>query len=670
MKKIVYCAQFMDLSGYGIAARKYLEILDLVVDKNDIELKIYIPVSPFAAKDLNFFTDKEQSLIQKYWFKDDLELNEFISDNDYECIWHMPTPMAMFADDRFKTSKNISKPCLLKIIKSAKRNHHLVVWETTDISTEWKECMHWLKPHSVITACEMNANMYSNYCDNVLLAPHPIFDVDTGDVDALNLPVTVDDKFVVFSMSQWTHRKGFEKLITAFTAELGDKDDCVMILKTYGSGEARTPQHVAENVNKIRNVVIKENKKNNVLLMADYAPQSNINWLYKNSDIFALLPRGEGFGLTIFESILYGLPVLVPSEGGHVDYISKDNKFMVDGMWDTCVTPDIAYPLHSEWFESNVSSARKKLRLAYEMWKDNKLHLEGEILKDNLLKNKNFHPTTIGQNIIDFVTKDDKKTLTNKQEKREKLKKSISLSDDLRSKLDVLKNSYDGETLYVLSCGPSLGEYDENYLKDFLSDKPVLAVKQAYNTFSDVTDFHLFNCANLPKPIGQPVDRHYKYDEDTRPIIIASSNYDLGKRWHPAQKHDIFFKIPIRTEINNEFVTVTKKFEDFVIDKNLTRPCGPGIMYETVFYMAIHMGFKNIVCIGWDLRQENPDEDTYDHFYGSTEDMFNRGDILDWEIDTTREASKDLYYWLKDKGINLKVASSSAVYDKIERIKL
>ena len=93
-------------------------------------------------------------------------------------------------------------------------------------------------------------------------------------------------------------------------------------------------------------------------------------------------------------------------------------------------------------------------------------------------------------------------------------------------------------------------------------------------------------------------------------------------------------------------------------------------MYETVFYMAVHMGFKNIVCIGWDLRQENPNADTYDHFYGSTENMFNRGDILDWEIDTTREASKELYHWLEGKGISLKVASSSAVYDKIERIKL
>jgi len=153
-------------------------------------------------------------------------------------------------------------------------------------------------------------------------------------------------------------------------------------------------------------------------------------------------------------------------------------------------------------------------------------------------------------------------------------------------------------------------------------------------------------------------------------IIVSSSNYDLGRRWHPAQKQDVFFKIPIRTEINNEFVTVTKKFEDFLIENSLTRPCGPGIMYETVFYMAAHMGFKEIVCLGWDLRQENPDEDTYDHFYGNTEKLFNRGDILDWEIKATRDASKDLFYWLKEKDISLKVATSSAVYENIERVRL
>ena len=471
-------------------------------------------------------------------------------------------------------------------------------------------------------------------------------------------------------MSQWTHRKGFEKLLKAFTAELGDRDDCTLILKTFGSGEVRTPKDVANAVNNIRNGIIKENKKNNIILIPDYIHEASINWLYKNSDIFALLPRGEGFGLTIFESILNGLPVLVPAEGGHIDYISENNKFMVDGMWDTCVTPDIAYPLDSEWFESNISSARKKLRLAYNLWKENKLSDEGEKLRNDLIKNIKFDPTNIAQNIIDFVTKEDSKNQTEKVNKRPFLKKKLSLSNDLQTQMNVLKDSYKDQTVYILSCGPSLGEYDEQYLKEFLSDKPTFAIKQAYNKFAEVTDVHLFNCANLPAPIGNPVHQHYKYDEKTRPIIVASSNYDIGKRWHHAQKQDIFFKVPIRTEINNEFITVTKKFDDFLIENNLTRPCGPGIMYETVFYMAAHMGFKEIVCLGWDLRQENPDTNTYDHFYGGTENMFNRGDILDWEIKATRDASKELYYWLKEKEINLKIASSSAVYENIERITL
>ena len=64
MKKIVYCGQFMDLSGYGIAARKYLEILDLVAEKNNINLKVYITLSPFAPPDLNSFSPKEQQLIK------------------------------------------------------------------------------------------------------------------------------------------------------------------------------------------------------------------------------------------------------------------------------------------------------------------------------------------------------------------------------------------------------------------------------------------------------------------------------------------------------------------------------------------------------------------------------------------------------------------------------
>ena len=115
---------------------------------------------------------------------------------------------------------------------------------------------------------------------------------------------------------------------------------------------------------------------------------------------------------------------------------------------------------------------------------------------------------------------------------------------------------------------------------------------------------------------------------------------------------------------------LNEKFEDFLIEKNLTRPCGPGIMYETVFYMAVHLGFKEIILVGWDLRQKDANEDNYEHFYGTNNNVVNKGDVLDWEIKTTCEASKELYYWLQNRNIDIKVASSSAVYDKIERIKL
>tara|TARA_Y100000592_G_scaffold45373_1_gene71966 strand:+ start:6212 stop:8224 length:2013 start_codon:yes stop_codon:yes gene_type:complete len=669
VKKVIYCAQFLDLSGYGIAARRYLDCLDLAIDDKEIDLKIYSSIA--APVELTSLTSREQELIKKYSFVDDEEISKFIENNDYECIWHMPTPMPLFADERFKTTDGIKTPCLVKLIKSSKRNHHLVVWETTDICNEWRESLEWLKPHSIITACEMNVELYSKYCDNVLLAPHPIYDIDLVKSKPLNLPNNLKDKFVIFAMSQWTHRKGFDKLLAAFTAELGNHDDCVLILKTFESSEASTVEQIANTVKGIRDSISLEDKKNNILLLPSYVEDSNIKWLYENSDVFALLPRGEGFGLTIFEAILNELPVIVPDQGGHLDYIDPENKFMVSGMWDTCLVPNPVYSIDSEWYEPSVSSARKKLRLAYDMWKEDKLAAEGKKLKQTLLNNHNFDAKKIGKDIVEHVFGDLNGAYSEHVLKRNRLRKKISLTNDLQRKVDILKDSYEGDTAYILNCGPSLGNYSEDFLKEFLSDKLTVSVKQAYDVFPGVTDFHFFNCANLPMPSGKPILQHYTYDEHTRPIVVASSNYDLGQRWHPYQKHDLFFKIPIRTEINNEFVTLTKKFDDFLFSNSLTRPCGPGIMLETVLFLTVHLGVKRIIGLGWDLTNDNVNEDTYQHFYGNTKDLFNRGDVLDWEIQAGRESSKDVFYWLQKHGIELQLVSDiSTLYEGIERVKL
>jgi len=130
--------------------------------------------------------------------------------------------------------------------------------------------------------------------------------------------------------------------------------------------------------------------------------------------------------------------------------------------------------------------------------------------------------------------------------------------------------------------------------------------------------------------------------------------------------------VPIRTEINNEFIVKTKEFDKYLLEEHPERPCGPGIMYETVIYMALHLGVKKIVVLGWDLSYNDPKSlKEYKHFYGETESLINRGDILAWEITETRETSEDLFKWLKNKGVELELVSNqSTLYDGIPRVNL
>jgi len=666
--KLVYCGQFLDFTGYGIAARKYLKSIHEYLVSSDVDIDFRIYTSTVAPLENSKVPQETLEHLELYEFKNNEELSEFISDGDHVCIWHMPTAMVLFADKRFKKTRGYDNS-LSKIIKSSDKNLHFVVWETDDICKEWQEAIEYINPNKILTACNMNKEVFQKYSKSVDVIPHP-FDLDVDrPVQPINNMGSLKDKFVVLSVSQWTKRKGFDKLVAAFLSEFNEQDDIMLVLKTYFSSEAKNIEEVSTQILEIKKCVSPRTKNSNIVLISDYISKQKLNWLYKNSDAFSLLTRGEGFGLTINEAMLNELPVLVPSEGGHVDYIPQDNPFFVDGVWDTCVYDNFAYEPNSNWFECSVADAKAKLRKAYNMWKQNTLKKVGEQNLEHLRSLEHFEYRNVGQSIIDSCVSTDTKQLTKAKHKARELKKKISAKSSLEEKLSILEGSFDNETCYLLNCGPSLNDIDSDELSNFLSDKVVFSVKQAYDKFKDVTDFHFYNCSNLPSPRKKILLQHYTY-EDNSPIVVASSNYDLGKRWTPIQKVDLFFKIPIRTEINNEFVTITKDFGKYKMSETSQRPCGPGIIYETVMYMALHLGFKKIVAIGWDLSQDSPNEKDYEHFYGTTDTLYNRGDILPWEIEVTRNATKELYYWLKENGVELELVSDkSKLYENIPRVK-
>jgi glycosyltransferase involved in cell wall biosynthesis len=670
---IVYCAQFRDSAGYGVAARGYLKALDAYLQKNPglFTLKLYSSVVSQSSK----LTSEELDLIKKYEFQDDEDIKDTIQ-KDYIFIWHMPPPLITFGDDRFHPSPNCS-PAMMRLLENSEYNINLVAWEVDNIPPEWNLDYRYFNPDILIVPSEWNAKVFQEKTGiQTKVVPHVIEKL-SDEEKPLRLPFDLDNKFVILSISQWTKRKGFDRLLKSFITEFDDVDDAALILKTYGSA-THTPEVIQKEIKAIRDSILlpmnQKPKNNNIVLIPGFLSSDNISWLQKRSDVFALFSRGEGFGLPIAEALMHEKPVVVPSEGGHVDYINKDSAFFVDGHWDTCIFDIIPYDSESKWFETSISSGREQLRKAYNLWKNNKQDLEVKGIegKKYILDNK-YDPYSVGETFFNTLRtlKKEESQISPIKEKTKSLKKQITKLYTLQERLDLLENAYEGETCYILNCGPSLLENSPDVLKKKLQDKLVFSVKQAKDYVPGISDFHFFNCANTPMPDNRFLPEHYRY-ENENPIVVASSNYDLGTRWSRFQKKDIFFKIPIRTEINNEFLCLTKQFENYTISNNIFRPCGPGIMYETVIYMAVHLGVKKIVVLGWDLSNQDPKKaKDYKHFYSEKQQMFNKGDILPWEVSITCKASEDLYKWLKSKNIELEICSSqSELYKQIPRVKI
>ena len=81
--------------------------------------------------------------------------------------------------------------------------------------------------------------------------------------------------------------------------------------------------------------------------------------------------------------------------------------------------------------------------------------------------------------------------------KTNKLKSDIQKIESIQERLELLKDQYKDDTVYIVTCGPSLQKHDVKELKSKLKDKLVFSIKQAYNVLKEETDFHLLNTYNL-----------------------------------------------------------------------------------------------------------------------------------------------------------------------------
>lgn len=240
-------------------------------------------------------------------------------------------------------------------------------------------------------------------------------------------------------------------------------------------------------------------------------------------------------------------------------------------------------------------------------------------------------------------------------EKTVELRKQLRKMQNYEQRFSALYNAYEGETAYIVSCGPSLKQQQLMELRKKLSGKLVVAVKQAYEFLRGETDFHIYNCANY---------KEYSYTEP-HPIIFECTTL-LPKDGFFNKTCDL--KSFIYERRAEKSLSMNGRFEDYEFTKVLERAYGPGIMFEAVFPFVQHLGIKKIVTLGWDNTNSGLPTDKL-HFYDNLENASNfindndqkqtvNREMLDAEEKMTVNALAKLTSWLTSKGIELNIVSN------------
>lgn len=223
-----------------------------------------------------------------------------------------------------------------------------------------------------------------------------------------------------------------------------------------------------------------------------------------------------------------------------------------------------------------------------------------------------------------------------------------------------LKNKYFDRECVILSCGPSLKEYDRDVIIDLMKDKIVFCVKEAVIEFKEHCDYFFYNDSRM---------RNYEFDDKT--IKIYQSK--IGKRGNVID-YDIILNEDSPFKVETQLLKI-HNFDKYNLDNTNLRPWGPGILYETVFYMCLYMGFKKVYTIGWDLIDISKSKNIEHFFENDRSNKYKSSERWNYdfrnEMKLVHENTQILYNYFKSMGLDIIVCGHKSFVDKcIPRIYL
>lgn len=367
MKSLRIESVFNHTSGYGSVARSFATELQKQQREN-IDLKLYNITQNFRSQEEKQFSYLWDDAKMVPLFQKDLHA-------DVSLLWSSPEEILTIAKDgKIRYNENTVK-------------HNYVAWELDKIPNLWASMLQDYKSDLILTPSIYSKNSITNMIDDI-----PVEVVPHGYDPKVFFKKDKTKKrksFVVLYNGTWIKRKGTLESILATINALRGTNSEIWINIHYNDAIVKNIKRTLQ-TSVARSFYTNFDNKNlpKIFIFNKYLSEKEMNVMYNKADIVISGSRGEGFNMPVLESIATKTPVIVTNQGGHMDFVKSNYKFLVktnglvyssgDGFYDT--------KLGLKWLDVDYSHMSDLILDAYNMWADDKTKLEslGQDLYENI----------------------------------------------------------------------------------------------------------------------------------------------------------------------------------------------------------------------------------------------------------------------------------------------
>jgi glycosyltransferase involved in cell wall biosynthesis len=285
----------------------------------------------------------------------------------------------------------------------------LTVFETNKVPHQWIESMRMVD--YLITPCHWNQHVFERDVGKQVFTVHTPIDKHS-EIPNPDFDMGVrDDEIVIFTINEWTSRKGMEDLVTSFLEEFDAKEDKVVLyIKTSTINQTVGENYIQEQRSKFENPP-------RIILVTKSLKDSDIASILTRGDVYVSLTKAEGTGLAACQALSFGKPVITTGYGGAIDYL-KSGVFYISAyevspsmcndlqpFHSNCIKESgicRAYPFYDPsmlWGCPDKEDAKRLMRFVVENLEDCRKHVTvGKKYIDEY-----FNYETIGLKMIDIL---------------------------------------------------------------------------------------------------------------------------------------------------------------------------------------------------------------------------------------------------------------------------